>query len=188
MKVNNNDFWEKLHNETLLLIVEHGAKGWTVNTICKNVGIAKDTFYRIIGTKENLVKRVILQEIDLHLSKITLIIGNHDVFFEKLKAIIESLSTFFIKLPSNKLREVMIEYPSIEKSVNMSLADSVTSIENFIDMGKELGEILKTVDSQLIVKVLHLCMIEFITTDDACNAESDIEKLLSYLIYGVKQR
>jgi len=177
---------EKLYSETLKLIKEFGLRGWTIDTVCQKCGIAKDTFYRIMKNKETLVRKALIREVDTHLSGLFMQESDKD-FMGTLKDIVVRISSFFLAVPTEKLAVVLLEYPTLEKEVNDRVEKSYGQLESFLVKGKDLGKIKKSADLKFLLKVIHGCIMQFVKDPGNYNVEKDINKLLDYLIEGIRE-
>jgi len=186
LKTNNSDLMDKICAETLALIAAFGIKGWTVDTLCQKSGISKDTFYRIIKNKEELIKTVLLKEFDTHMHKMTELMGREEKYFDALKEMVALVSKLFAKIPPARLKGVFLEYPSLEKAINEKMEDYFANMEDFLNRGKRLKLIKKNVDPGFVIKIIHVCIMEFVKQPEKFNINKDIEVLLNYLIEGIK--
>ena len=69
MKINDEKFLTFLYEVTFETLKIHGSKGWTMDDICKNVGISKDTLYRAVSNKEDLILKSLNFKINLHITQ-----------------------------------------------------------------------------------------------------------------------
>lgn len=186
MKKNNEEMIERIYKETLTLIFTYGSKGWTMDTVCKRSGIAKDTLYRIIGNKENLIKNAISKVLDKHSKKMTNLLNQDKDFFNTLRLITDHLSEFLSQFSLNKFSRIMLEYPSIESTINNAMEDFYQNFENFLNEGKKYGCIKKNVDTKLLVRIINASIIQFIKQPEDFDASRNTDMLLDYLIEGIK--
>lgn len=186
MKTDNIDTLNKIYNETLGLIMTYGVKGWTMDTVCKKSGVAKDTLYRIIGNKEELLKSVIMQALDEHNHKMKSLLHQDQDFFAALRDITTLLSVFLSRFPLEKLGQIFLAYPSIEKAINKKMEDFFVSFELFLNQGKKSGYIKENVNAALLIEIIHTCIMQFLKKPEIFNATEDIKSLLDYLIEGIK--
>lgn len=188
MKVNNSDILARIHAETLNLIITYGVKGWTMDTVCKRSGLARDTLYRIIGNKEDLINSVFQKVLTEHNYKISELLDQDQEFYATLRDIVMVLSEFLARFSLEKLNQIFIEYPSVEKSINGDMENFFVKFERFLDDGKRAGQLKENVDPQLLVKITHACIMQILKQPEKFNATEDIKTLLDYLIDGIKAR
>lgn len=186
MKTNNNDLINKIYSETLNLIFNYGAKGWTMDTVCEKCGIAKDTLYRVISNKENLIQDALLKMLDEHSKEMIDLLSHDEDYFNTLKRIAIQLSNFLEQFSLDKLSQIFLAYPSVEITINNEMEVFFQKFERFLDKGKNRGLLKKDLDSKLFVKILQTCVMQFLKQPKVFNATKDTELLLDYLVEGIK--
>lgn len=186
MKTNNSEVLTRIQKETLNLITTYGVKGWTMDTVCKQSGLAKDTLYRIIGNKEDLIKRVLVQVLDEHNQKMADLLNQDKDFFITLREITAVLSSFLAKFSLDRFNQVILEYPSVEKTINDNMEVFFANFEIFLDDGKKAGYLKENVDPKLFINIIHTCIMQILKQPEKFNAAQDITIFLDYMIDGVR--
>ncbi|MDC7126348.1 MAG: TetR/AcrR family transcriptional regulator [Spirochaetales bacterium] len=186
MKTDNPDIIDRIYDETLNLIFSYGAKGWTMDTVCQKSGIAKDTLYRIINNKEELIKNALLKELGRHDEKMKdLLLQNKD-FFHTLKDSTALLSDFLEKISLDKLGQIFLQYPRMETAITNGMDDYYLNFANFLEEGKKSGLLKENVDTKLLINFIHSCIMQILKKPEIYNATKDTESLLNYFIEGIK--
>ncbi len=115
MKVNNVDIQQKVIEQTRQLILTRGLKGWNMMELANQSGLAKQTLYRIIGSKENAVECVVILQMEQTFGYIDRIIGECADYREFANRFIVEGTEFLSKVQRVTLPEIYLEYPAIEK-------------------------------------------------------------------------
>jgi AcrR family transcriptional regulator len=187
LKINNCDIIDRIYEETLNLIFTYGAKGWTMDTVCKKSGIAKDTLYRIISKKEELIKDTLLKALDKHDKAMqNLLIQDRD-FFCILRDSATLLSEFIAKFSLDKLSQIFLQYPSVERTINNGMEEYFQNFTNFLNEGKKSELLKESVDTKLLINLIHSCVMQILKHPETYNATEDTEALLDYFIDGIKR-
>jgi Transcriptional regulator len=185
MKTKTEEFRRRLYAETIAMIRERGARGWSMEGLGKRSGIAKDTLYRVVPTKQMLIEQAVLAELEGHSRAMEAHLRRDEDFFDVLRGSAALLSSFLETLPFAALGEIFLEYPSVERVVEAAMADYYAKLERFLAKGKRSGRIRKAADPKLIVNVLRLCILEFLAKPDTYDAPKDAARLVDCLIDGI---
>lgn len=185
MKANNSEILNRIYAETLGLIVTYGAKGWTMDTVSKKGGVAKDTLYRIIPNKEELIKSVLMQVLDEHNHKMEMLLDQKLDFFKTLYGVSDLLYAFLLKFNSEKLNQIFLEYPLIEKAINEKMEAFFSCFAVFLSDGKKSGYLKEHVDERLLIHIIHTCIMQFLKQQEQFHPVEDTRSLLNYLIEGI---
>jgi AcrR family transcriptional regulator len=185
MKTKTEEFQRRLYAETIAMIRERGVKGWSMEGLGKRSGIAKDTLYRVVPTKQALIERAVLAELEGHSLAMEAHLGRTEDFFDVLRGSASLLAAFLETLPFVALGEIFLEYPSVESVIEGAMADYYAKLECFLARGKRAGRIRKSADPKFIVNVLRVCVLEFLAKPDAYDAPKDAARLVDCLISGI---
>jgi AcrR family transcriptional regulator len=186
LKTNNADILNKLHEEALNGILTFGVKGWTMDTLCRKCGLAKDTLYRIIGSKEDLVKNALIKEIRKNNQIIIELMNQDKYYFDVFREIITFSSDFVARFSSEMITQVFYEYPTIEKAISDEMEQVFHFYQVFLEEGKKTGQLKENVDTRLFMNIIHACVMQFLKQPETFNAKEDTKVLLDYLIEGIK--
>jgi len=63
MKIHNEHIREKVNKCAKKLLYTHGVKGWNMTMLAAEAGLARNTLYKIIGSKEKLVETIVLYQL-----------------------------------------------------------------------------------------------------------------------------
>ena len=185
MKKNNEEVVASIHRVAGELILLHGPKGWNMDMICKRCAIAKDTLYRIIGSKEDLIRDALLGALREHNEKMESLLNEDKDFSSILKGGVNQLGLFLGKFSPEIVHQVFLEYPAIEKSVDGEMKKTLKAFESFFEGAKSSGKLKRGTDSKFLARIIHNAVMDFIKAPEAGDPARETELFLDYLIGGV---
>jgi AcrR family transcriptional regulator len=119
MKVCNEVIRKRIIQTTCDLLRRNGLKGWNMDILAHETGLAKNTLYKIIGSKEQLLEEVVISKMIQDLEHIDLITQEEKDYMTAVNKMIEK----FIDLTKNNnfIPRIYFEYPSIETMCTMEV-------------------------------------------------------------------
>ncbi len=185
MKKNNTALSERINGAALHLIQTYGVKGWTMDMLCEEAGLAKDTLYRFIENKDSLIKSVIEDVLEKYKNDILTILSLEKDFFKILSLLAQRLTIILKELGTAQIRSLFKEYPYIEKSIRQ-FGDSLDkNISTYLKKGIEEGLIKSNINTLLVAKIVKHSIIAIINDESIENSNSAIDSFLKYIIYGI---
>lgn len=161
MKVCNEEIKERIIQTTRDFLKKYGLKGWNMDLLACETGLAKNTLYKIIGSKENLLEQTVLSKIKHDLAQIGLII-HEETDYEKA---IHKMTERFADLVKNNfdyvIPTIFLEYPAIEAKVISSREEIYASLYSFISTGMENGLIRDDVTPEFIVDLIKGVVLHY---------------------------
>lgn len=189
MKFNDVNIEQKVLQKTADLILKKGIKGWNMDQLSEEVGLAKNTLYKIIGSKEVLIEKIVLKFIINVQKQLVSVINNEEEYLTAFQKIINLFPMLLNNFYTNSMQEIFIEYPSIEKSVQSHQDEITKNIINFIGKGIEEGIIKNDLTKEFIFEMFQALVLHFIKTGE--KGEHLSKKLavsFDCLIDGVRKR
>lgn len=161
MKYNDQKVIERLKEKTRELIVARGVKGWSMETLAKESGIAKSTLYRIIESKEALILDIVLSDMRKFEQEYEQILANREDFnfIEKIGKFISRNVTIYF---GTYLNEALLEYPTLEDQVKANEEKIKNITIMFLELVKNQNEIRKDIDSVTFFESLMGIILHFI--------------------------
>lgn len=176
---------ERIYTATLKLIQTYGAKGWTMDMVCQEANLAKDTLYRTIDSKHQLVNDVIKTLLEKHAKNISDLTQLDKDFFEIFTLLCQKLGEFLNMLGTPQIKSLFKEYPNIEKNIRHYTDQFDQSIASYLNKGIRLGKIKADTDILLVSQSARYTIVALLS-DSSTKADSEtITKYLHYLIYGI---
>ena len=188
MKFNDVNIEQRVLEKTADLILEKGIKGWNMDQLSDEVGLAKNTLYKIIGSKEVLIETVILKFIISVQKQLVSVINNEKDYLTAFQKIINLFPMLINNFYTDFMKEIFIEYPSIEKSVSSHQDEITKAIINFIGKGIEEGIIKNDIPKEFIFEMFQALVLYFIKS--GAKGEELSKKLsvsFNCLIHGMRE-
>jgi AcrR family transcriptional regulator len=177
--------------DNILLIAEkmllnYGIKGWNMDSVAQEAGIAKNTLYEIISSKEQLIEDVVINRLKNNVEVIVEIFKN-EPDFEKAcnlgsKHLARTISAYDLVI----LPQVFREYPKIREKFRFIGRKLATSIHNYINKAKKEGTVRKEVDNDVVINCVT-AIINYLLSENyqRKDFESSVNKGISYLLKGI---
>ena len=159
MKVHDTELLERIIRLTGELIGRRGLKGWNMDLLAAEAGVAKNTLYKIITSKEDLIERVALHTIGSVQSQLAEIIREGDDYLETFEKLVAAFPRLLGTVGADSMREIFLEYPGVENSVRKH-QDAVTdTIIDFIGRGIEAKILRDDVSAEFIFDLLRAIVL-----------------------------
>jgi AcrR family transcriptional regulator len=137
------------------LIARRGPKGWSTAELAKACGLAKNTLYKIIGTKEQLVETIVLGQIDTTTHLLKSIIQESAGYRSAALRMLEKVPAFLAASPRVTLPEIFLEYPSLEGPAIRHQDAAASEIIAFIRQGQKNGDIRSDVEPAFLYDLVR---------------------------------
>ncbi|OPL08633.1 MAG: hypothetical protein AVO33_09795 [delta proteobacterium ML8_F1] len=186
MKINNEDVVANVKEKTMKLIDENGIKGFNMADLAKESGLAKDTLYRLIGSKEKWLMDVLISKVTNNKRAIVAIINSDDIYITKLEKIIHEVSNFMFELSSENIKEVLEAYPAISEELFDLKSNLDDVIIAFIKSGISNGFFVEDLEAHFLLEIVNANIFYFFKTDSSNQVRENISKSLNYLLKGVQ--
>ncbi len=188
MKKYGEDTNARIYQKTMNLIKLYGIKGWNMDMLCKEVNISKDTLYRIIKSKKQLLTSMMIELIEEHAADIDAILSANQDFYLVLENLSQKIAGFLYELESVQLKSLFNEYPEIEEMV-VGYADQFDDkIISYLVYGVEINIIDAKVDTVLVAKSIKYMSLALLSDGASSNANDAIAKYIHYIFEGIKKR
>jgi Transcriptional regulator len=168
------------------LLFQKGLQGWNMDQLASQAGLAKRTLYKIVGTKEKLIERIVMNKIFEIQHKLQNIVESEKDFFVALD---EFICTYpnILGLASGKLGEIYLEYPAIEEQVICRRRELADYLYNFIQSGKDTGKIRQDVDVEILIQALQAILLHFIKHErDSTAFRNRLTIAMQYIFHGIR--
>ncbi|MDF1616758.1 TetR/AcrR family transcriptional regulator [Petrocella sp. FN5] len=185
MKYNNEHIFELILDNTKTLLNEKGVKGWSMDQLAMASGLAKNTLYKIIGSKKEAVLSVIyrdMDEVQHHLKK-RLKTEADTIMIEDL---IDTFLLTFSNLHGKYLKEVLIEFPGNGPRIENQINEMRWLLAELFELVRERSHLRADIDVELLFNCLRGISTEFIRL--GYTGERFVEKsktAYGYLLKGI---
>lgn len=192
MKAHNEHIQKKVYENAKQLMYTHGVKGWNMGMLAAKSGMARNTLFKIVGSKEKLIELVVLSQIRDQAESTVDFIERHKDWHDK-DAVIHTLSRAMEKFVKKMslfepiiLPQVFKEYPAIESKVNNEVKHLSTLANSFFNRGKKTGVIRKNVDPEAFMDVAQSIVNYYIRKGvNTSLFEDRLRKIFEYMFRGV---
>jgi hypothetical protein len=189
MKSCNADIRERVIRVTSDFLKQHGLKGWNMDILAHETGIAKNTLYKIIGSKEKLFEQVILSKMKEDLNQVGRIINEEKDYPTAVNRITQKFveltkDTFDYVIPS-----IYMEYPALEKKVRASQKQITRFIIDFIRSGMDEGFIRDDLEPEFILDLIEGIVLHYFRSRvTGAKFEKAFQCAMDCLINGMRKQ
>lgn len=186
MKVNDKKFLSFLYENTFYILENYGSKGWTMDDICKDSGISKDTLYRAVSSKEDLILKAINFEIYLHVHNIKNVINSDFEYFDCFNKLLSLLYEMLEKFSSKQLQSVLRDYPISSKHTEKEFSQLISLTEDFLEKGIKGKFLRHDLNTTFLARNIHHTILYIIEKESPKNYETYIRNYFDILLNGIK--
>lgn len=182
MKYNDKATERRVLEKATELLQRHGLRGWNMDRLAEETGLAKNTLYRIIGSKEELMERVALnhcRKIYARLMKVLEEGGDYLATFEKLVYAYSELSPTFFS-------ELFLEYPRLEETVGKHNKATKKRLLEYADRGIRDGYFYENLEAEQLLELFRSIGIFY--THAGLSSDERAEKIkfaFRCVLYGI---
>ncbi len=162
MRVSSADIRGRVIRTTRDLLKKHGLKGWDMDLLALETGLAKNTLYKIIISKESLLEQVILSKMREDLVQIEQILNEEADYAKAVSRITQRFADLVKDNFDYVIPGIYLEYPALEKNVRAAQKEIYASLNTFILKGMEKGVMRDDVTPEFILDLAE--GISFIIT------------------------
>lgn len=189
MKTNDLRVEQRIFQKTAELISQKGIKGWNMDQLAEATGLAKNTLYKIIGSKENLLQRVTHGYINDVQNKLSEIMANNEDYLTAFKKAIYIFPDLINGYYADHMHEIFLEYPEIEICVRSHQDDVTRHIIDFIQKGIDIGVLNSTLDTMQVFETLQAIVLYYMKKELSSKEKSArISNSIRYLLQGIMNK
>ncbi|MBI9077941.1 MAG: TetR/AcrR family transcriptional regulator [Desulfatibacillum sp.] len=192
MKVDNQHVQQKVYDCAKKLLFSHGVRGWNTDMLAEESGMAKNTLYKIIGSKEKIVEQIALDQVRENAeSVVTFLLKNMD-WTDKQKTM-QAVQTAMEQFTGNMshfepviLPQIYRQYPAIEPKINALVKDLSLLAYEFFSLAKQHGFIRQDVDPEVVMDMARAMVAHYIQQGaDKALFEDRLKKAFDYVLRGI---
>lgn len=189
MKYNDQAILNNIYDKTKELLTIRGVKGWNMDQLAKESGLAKNTLYKIIGSKENVIIEVISRDIRIVCEQIEDLLNGDAKHIGDVLQVAEIFSNAMAKTHGAYLDEVYLEYPNSAKIIIEKKQQTMDSLQAFLKRNIENNVFRQDVDEVLLVNILEGIFLQLLRMGDTGDKLlQQLTKTFDYLLNGVIKR
>ena len=155
MKTNNPDIQALVLRKAAEFITKRGVKGWSTMDLARETGLAKNTLYKIIGSKEKLCEKIVLDQIDATTALLKGIIQNETGYRSAALRMMEVGPSYLAVRPRVTFPEIFLEYPAMEAKALCHQQEAAWAILEFIERGQQEGHIRRDVEPEFLYNLIR---------------------------------
>ena len=181
MKYNDQNIEAKVLQKTFELLQKYGIRGWNMDMLSLQSGLSKNTLYKIIGSKEDLMERVVLNHYQTIYLQLTRIIENAEDYIHTFKKMIQVYSD----LSPAYFSEIFNEYPNIEIKISVQYAGLRQKLIDYIRRGVEEGYLREDLSVDKIFELLRSVALFYDSKFSEHERAEKIHFAFDCIIYGI---
>lgn len=188
MKYNNQEIEEQIYNKTRLFLEERGVKGWNMDQLAKESGLAKNTLYKIVGSKEDVITNIVLRDMKYIESQLKLFFADESRHGEVV-TVVKLFAELFTNTHGAYLNEVLLEYPSSGKKIKENKCIMEERVISFLNKKIKQGTFKPECEAEVIYEILNGITIHFIKL--GYYGDTLLNRLIvsyKYIIYGIGEK
>lgn len=186
-KANNKNIRKKIYNKASQYLLNYGLKGWNMDQLAAETGMAKNTLYKIIGYKEDMIREIYLSKIKSIKKDLVVIINNDNNYFDKFL----NLDMVFLDLikytESRQAREVFLEYPQVENEIRKIKENINSHVVNFLKTGIEKNKLKNDKEADFYFDLLLSFAFYYVKEKNIKNNKELFRESLNTLIKGIEK-
>ena len=155
MKTHNPDIQALVLRQAAEFITKRGVKGWSTMELARETGLAKNTLYKIIGSKERLCEKIVLDQIDTTTGLLKAIISQESGYRSAALLMLEEGPRYLAERPRVTFPEIFLEYPSIEPKALRHQQEAARAVLEFVGRGQREGHIRNDVTPEFLYDLIR---------------------------------
>ncbi len=157
-KVGNIEFELKVFAVTKDFLIKYGVKGWNMDELSGACGVSKRTLYKMIGNKEDLLYKVIEDNINTDIQSQKKYFFSNEPYVKILESFGAYISGSFEEFILLNAANIIKEYPRIEELIEHKKKDINIMFHEFLTKGKKLGLIIDNISIDDMVDFIQGCI------------------------------
>lgn len=145
------------------MMLKYGLRGLNMLELARECGLAKATLYKIIGTKEDLVKGIAFEIFDVNIIKVLEPYRTFDEPVEATKEFLDNYFNYAITAQKILIQQIYKEYPLIEKKIEEKYDEEMKIVNQRYFEWQEKGLIRKDINVEYCMDALRALNEVYIT-------------------------
>lgn len=154
MKINKTEIQSMVLDRAKDLITKRGLRGWNMADLARESGLAKNTLYKIVGSKEQLVENVVMTQMKTTYSYIIGVMEEEGDYIPAMTRLTENSPEFLVVNRRVILKDIFLEYPAIETKAAAYQAEALKTIADFMRKGMNEGLIRNDVEPEFLIDLV----------------------------------
>lgn len=145
------------------MIFRYGLRGLNMLELARECGLAKATLYKIIVTKEELVKEIAFEIFNVNIIKVLEPYRNFDEPIEATKGFLDNYFNYAITAQKILIQQIYKEYPLIKKNIEEKYEEEMKIVNQCYFEWQEKGLIRKDINVAYCMDALRALNEVYIT-------------------------
>ncbi|MRT92798.1 TetR/AcrR family transcriptional regulator [Ancylomarina sp. 16SWW S1-10-2] len=145
------------------MMLKYGLRGLNMLELASECGLAKATLYKVIRTKEELVKEIALEILNVNIIKVLEPYHTFDEPIEATKVFLDNYFNYAIKAQKILTQQIYKEYPLIEKNIEEKYEEQMKIVSQCYFEWQEKGLIRKDINVAYCMDALRALNEIYIT-------------------------
>ncbi|RUT78976.1 TetR/AcrR family transcriptional regulator [Ancylomarina longa] len=164
-KIDKVEIKERVNQVAMDMILKFGLRGLNMVELADGCGLAKATLYKIIGTKEDLVREISIEIFNVNIIKTLYPFKPENDPIEASREFLNNYFNYAIQGQKILLLQIFKEYPLIEKSVNEYFDVEMQKVISCYKIWQERKLVREDVNVEYCIEVLHVLNDHYIISD-----------------------
>ncbi|NOU62126.1 TetR/AcrR family transcriptional regulator [Marinifilum caeruleilacunae] len=188
MKIDNADIKRIVFESAQNILLRRGLKGWNMNDLANECGMAKGTLYKIIGNKEDLLYRCYEDTFKTNLRSIRKYVNLEAEYSELLVGLATQIIGVVDEFVFVASKNIRTEYPRISQMIDDNIKEYHNLIIAFFEKGIQQNKLKVNADAHLIIGIIDsLINSNLMNCKDVIEYEAKTEQQLSFLFEVIKK-
>jgi AcrR family transcriptional regulator len=166
---------ERVTKVAMEMMLKFGLKGLNMVELARECGLAKATLYKIIGTKEDLVKEIAFEIFNGNIIKILEPYRSIDDPAEATQEFLDNYLNYAIAGQKVLIQQIYKEYPLIQKDVDKKYEREMSIVSQRYKEWQEKGLIRQDINIEYCVDALEALNEVYVTA--SYSEEETIDRL-----------
>ncbi|WP_421918440.1 TetR/AcrR family transcriptional regulator [Marinifilum sp.] len=154
-KTDKIEIKERVMTLSMEMMMRFGLRGLNMIDLAKECGLAKATLYKIIGTKEDLIRQIAFEIFDRNIINILQPYRTKDDPIEVTKEFLDNYFDYAISAQKILIQQIYKEYPLIEKDVENKYQHEMDIVIKKYNEWQEKGLIRQDVNVNYCIEALQ---------------------------------
>lgn len=189
MKYNDQAVLETIQDKTKQLLMSRGVKGWNMDQLAYESGLAKNTLYKIIGSKENAIVQTMIRDVNRISMTIRNVLLDEEAPPPSLDVIAEMFCSLLAEVHGDYFNEVLVEYPNSAGTIKDNKELAHETIEAVIKVYVERGVLRDDVQVETLHDIIEALITYYMNKErNPAQIGQKMLRSLEYLMEGIMKR
>ena len=176
MKAHNEHVITAVLKATLELLVSRGPRGWNMDDLAALSGISKRTLYKIVVSREAVIERVVLAELQHSMDAILDLVATESDAAHALGKLTRGVPDIVCSIETiGRINEIELQYPALKDRIKELQLKRSEQMQAVLKNGVTQGVLRSDIDPEFIAR-LQFGVVE-ICVDDGYSGQELYERL-----------